>query len=296
MSIYKLKRIVKDVLGWDLEGRLSRRAWLSRGNPDTSHHHDNSDSVMVSLTTIPSRIDRVHVTIESILRQELRPIRVVLWLTATHFPNLLKLPTPLLRQMRRGLEIYNCDTDWPHQKLLPSLKKWPSNTIVTADDDIIYPVEWLQNLYNVHKDHPGTVVCRRARVMRLDASGALSKYETWQLSGKELVHPSHAIFPTGVGGALYPPGVLHDDVHNKALAERMCPRADDIWFKVMAFRKGTQCVATSTGSGDLPALQGSQEIALKYSNLDGGGNDSQLTEVLNYFNIEPKIFIESSNS
>jgi len=287
---YKLKRLIKDVLGWDIEGRLSRGVWLSLGGSLSSHM--TVADLMVSLTTIPSRIDRVHVTIESILRQTVRPVRVALWLTAKQFPDLDKLPLSLQRQRKRGLEIYQCDTDWPHQKLLPSLVKWPDATIVTADDDLIYPVDWLRNLYCVHREIPDTVVCRRARVMGLDSSGALTKYESWPLSGAHLSGPSHVYFPTGVDGTLYPPGVLHDDVFNTTLAEKLCPRQDDIWFKIMAFRNGTKSVVAPSGAGLLVEILGSQMINLHSSNVRCGGNDIQMANVLKYFNIDPKDFIK----
>lgn len=286
---YKFKRIIKDVLGLDDEGKLSRSAWLSSVYSRPRQTNDIED-VMVSLTTIPSRIDRVHVSIESILRQSIRPVRVVLWLSDRSFPDINQLPTPLIKQMERGLEIHQCDTDWPHQKLLPSLNKWPNATIVTADDDIIYPVDWLEDLCSVYKQNPNTIVCRRARVMALDQAGGFAKYETWSLKGRQLTYPSHLIFPTGVNGTLYPPGVLHDDVHDLRQAEILCPKADDIWFKVMAFRKGTKCIATSSGTDELPAIQGSQAIALQYVNVSGGKNDAQLNAVLKYYNIIPQDF------
>ena len=287
---YKVKRIIKDIVGWDEEGQLSRKAWLSYGKPCSSRQTEHNNGLMVSLTTIPSRIYRVHVTIESILRQTTVPIRVALWLTESQFPDLDKLPKPLLNQKKRGLEIYHCNTDWPHQKLLPSLAKWPKTTIVTADDDLIYPVDWLCDLTRVHKLFPGIIVCRRARLMLLEESGELAKYDLWPLNSEQFVFPSHAIFPTGVSGTLYPPGVLHEDVFNEELANKSCPRADDIWFKVMAFRQGTKCVATSVRNSELPVLQGSQGIALNNSNVAGGKNDVQFCKTLSLFDIDAKLF------
>ena len=34
--------------------------------------------------------------------------------------------------------------------------------IVTADDDTLYPEDWLKNLINVHNNYPNCVVCYRA--------------------------------------------------------------------------------------------------------------------------------------
>ena len=204
MIKHKVKRIVKDIIGWDIEGRLSRSAWVSHIKSGPSKNK-NGAGIIVSLTTIPSRIARVHVCIESILRQTMQPSRIALWLNARWFPDFRRLPIPLLQQMKRGLEVYQCNANWPHNKLLPSLAKWPDAIIATADDDVIYPVNWLQELYRTHEKFPEAVVCQRARIMTFDSSGSLSRYETWPNSGEQLIRPSHAVFPLGNGGTLYPP-------------------------------------------------------------------------------------------
>jgi hypothetical protein len=96
-----------------------------------------------------------------------------------------------------------------------------------------------------------------------------------------------------VSGALYPPGVLHEDVFNTDLAEKLCPHADDIWFKVMAFRKGTRGVATSFTAPHLPQIQGSQLYNLQTKNVGSGGNDLQISAVTGQFSILPKSFFNS---
>jgi hypothetical protein len=61
----------------------------------------------------------------------------------------------------------------------------------------------------------------------------------------------------------------------------------------MAFRKGTMGVATSTGLDHLPMLQGSQLINLMSYNVGAGGNDVQITAVLEQYKIDAKNFFES---
>lgn len=287
--LIKLKRIVKDVIAWDIEGKFSRGAWLSFGKRPHSKLQQEGE-IIVSLTTIPSRIARVHVCIESILRQSMQPSRIALWLSERQFPNLNCLPYPLLRQKSRGLEIYHCQEEWPHKKLLNSLIMWPNATLITADDDVMYPDNWLEKLYLIHKKIPVTIICHRGRIMSVDSTGVFKKYEDWSTVGDELIQPSHSVFPIGVGGVLYPPNVLHTDVQDSELAKKLCPRSDDIWFKINAYRNGTKCVAVSK-EWVMPAeIAGSQVVALHRGNLGGGGNDKQLNDVLRYFKISPHEF------
>ena len=46
-----------------------------------------SPQLIVSLTSFPARIDKIHLTINTLLRQNTKPDRVVLWLTESQFPN-----------------------------------------------------------------------------------------------------------------------------------------------------------------------------------------------------------------
>ena len=45
----------------------------------------NSNGIIVSLTTFGKRINNVHLTIESIFRQTIRPEKIILWLAESEF-------------------------------------------------------------------------------------------------------------------------------------------------------------------------------------------------------------------
>ena len=98
--------------------------------------------IIVSLTSYPARIDVVNTTIESILNQSLKANRIILWLAPEQFPNKEKdLPDKLIKLKKYGLII-----DWYHdigsyKKLIPTLKLYPNDIIVTADDDVLYNKE-----------------------------------------------------------------------------------------------------------------------------------------------------------
>ena len=53
--------------------------------------------MVVSLTTFPLRIGKVHLTIQSILRQSRPADRILLWLSKEEFPEEAQLPANLLR-------------------------------------------------------------------------------------------------------------------------------------------------------------------------------------------------------
>ena len=101
---------------------------------------------VVSLTTYGTRIRWSHLAIESIARGSLTPSRTGLWLDDE--AAFARLPRPLRRLRRRGLEIRLSENLGPHTKYFPFIEASDSFTgpLVTADDDTIYPRFWLERL------------------------------------------------------------------------------------------------------------------------------------------------------
>ena len=124
------------------------------------------NNIIISLTSYPARIKYVPTVINSLLNQSLKPYKIILWLSKNQFPNGNKgLPKNLIDLVDKGLTIeYNNENDGDiksYRKLIPTLKKYPNNIIVTADDDIIYDKNWLEKLYKTHLKHPKDIVAHR---------------------------------------------------------------------------------------------------------------------------------------
>jgi hypothetical protein len=244
---------------------------------------------VISLTTIPPRIARLHLCIESLFRQTLKPDRIVLWLNSKQFAGADSIPRRLRLQQQRGLEIRFCDTTWPHKKLLYSLEDHPDAVIVTSDDDFLHRRSWLRDLWESHLADPSLIVCHRARLISFTETEDLAPYNTWPLESSRMVVPSDLVFPTGAGGVLYPPRSLHRHVLDFDLAKRLCPTNDDIWFKAMAVRQGTRCRALTPSWRRAHEIRGSQATALWQTNLTRKENDTQLRDVMEHFDLMPRL-------
>ncbi|HUF63488.1 MAG TPA: glycosyltransferase family A protein [Verrucomicrobiales bacterium] len=216
-------------------------------------------SVTVSLTTTSRRLATVSRTLETLLRQSARPRRIVLWLSEEPFhldrgvrrPD---IPDSVRFLQRRGLQILWTRNTGPYRKLTPAWKRF-GGTVVTADDDTLYPRDWLERLLAMHAETPRCVCCFRARRMRRDKEGKLLSYIRWPAydSGSQ----SLDCFPTGKDGVLYPEGSLHPEVCNEREFQDLAPTNDDIWFKAMALRVGTPARAVS-GHRAFPVHAGTQ--------------------------------------
>jgi len=244
--------------------------------------------VVVSLTTIPERVPRVIYTVESLLRQTLQPDRLILWLDVTLRNKFLGL---LQKQTRRGLEIRLVEDIGPHGKLIHALKEFPESRIVTADDDALYPKFWLAELLAAHEREPRAITCHRAHRMLTDRTGKLLPYRQWGWLAQGYMGPSLWLFPTGVGGVLYPPGSLSPEVFNHDVFQRICPKADDIWLKAMSLLNNVRCQKVRPYSKEWPLVLGTQQKALGSQNVDSGQNDVQLRAVFDHYNLDSRLNI-----
>ena len=91
--------------------------------------------VVISLTSIPSRLSSLHLTIKSLLNQNISFEKVVLWL---HRDLQDKLPPALRKLQGQRFDIRYSETIEPHRKLVEALKLHPDRVIVTCDDDMMY--------------------------------------------------------------------------------------------------------------------------------------------------------------
>lgn len=235
--------------------------------------------IIISLTSFPGRIKTVNQTVETLLAQTWNADRIVLWLAESQFPKKEReLPKKLLALRERGLEIRWCEDLRSYKKLVPALKEFPNDIIVTADDDLLYPRNWLEPLVFAFLKNPNHIHTRRAHEVAFANTNTLAPYAKWE---KEIGSrpPSFNNFPTSGGGCLFPPNSLHDDVLDVSKFQSLCPNGDDIWFWAMAVKKGTKINVPEAGF-TLHFVEGTQNVALWKENVNGGENDRALSRIL----------------
>ncbi len=252
----------------------------------TSERYCDHD-IIVSLTTYGRRIHSVYMTIESIMEQTMKPNRIILWLDYSFEGK--RLPESINKLRKRGLEVAFCKDVRSYKKLLPALCKFPDDAIITVDDDVLYDVNMLENLIVPYLENPNAIYSNRVHKMIPDGNGKLLPYNNWEWCTKE--HGvSDLYFFTGVGGVLYPPHSLDEEVKNEAVFMQICPAADDVWFKAMSLKKGTPVcrVETRHTNGEEYFVDDeTQDMALCNQNVGLSLNDRQLDAVFTKYNLYP---------
>ena len=118
----------------------------------------------------------------------------------------------------------------PHLKYFYAMQKYRDYIVVTVDDDIVYPKDMLESLYNSYKKNPMVVSARRVHRIKKDANGKILPYKKWDYECRTVTSPSLELFATGVGGVLYPPDILKISDENLTDIYNVLT-ADDIYLK-----------------------------------------------------------------
>lgn len=263
---------LKTALRWCLRHYLPRRKHAMPGR------------LVVSLTSYPPRFPTLARTLKTLLSQSIVPDVVVLWVAGNDFA---LLPEDVLALRGDGLAIETCADLRSYKKIIPALEKWPEAFIATADDDSYYWRSWLDEL--VSEFHPSRreVLCHRAHKILLDENGGPVPYPAWTID-IECEPASELIFPTGVGGVLYPPGALHRKTTNQGKFLALCPTADDVWLYFMAHLAGAKARKVPS-SKRVHSWLASQDVTLFSLNVGKGLNDVQMTKMIQEFGFPGKL-------
>ncbi len=259
---------------------------------------NKNPKTIISLTSFPERIDDLYYNLYSLLNQTMKPDILILWLAEDQFPNKeLDLPIEIIKLKKKGLIINWCTDLKSYKKLIFSLKEFPDDIIVTADDDIYYPENWLELLYFSYLKNPKNIHCHRAHKVTLNSDSSLAPYLQWPkcISDKT---PSHLNFFTTGGGVLFPPKSLHKTVLNEELFQQLCPTADDIWFWGMALLNETNISIIKDNITNIifvnPELEHGLTDGTTLYDINKTANDTQIRNLISHFdNIRNTIKLKS---
>lgn len=258
--------------------RRIEQAWPTRrpGRP-----HRLPGRLLVSLTSYPPRFPTLALTLQSLLLQQVEPNAVMLWIARQDMKDLPQDVRDLAREDFR-LQILPTEDLGPHKKFAPARARFPTAFIVTADDDVYYPPTWLHELTSGYRPGRTEIPCTRAHLIRTDAEGRPRSYADWS-HNIAAGAASPRVFPTGVGGVLYPPRSLDPMAADAAQIRALCPTCDDVWLYWMARRAGW--TFRKVGPRREPICwTGTQTVALHWGNgARAGGNDVQIARLADQF-------------
>lgn len=244
-----------------------------------------AQKLIVSMTSFPARIESVSNVVKQMMIQTVRPDEIVLWLSEEQFPEKeQQLPKELLDLKAYGLTIGWCAGDLKaYKKFLPAMKAYPEDLIMIIDDDLVYPVDFVEKLYEAHQQFPNAIIASRVHQIGLDEQGKIAPYGTWKKQcGYDRYQTRSDWFFTGGAGTLFPPHIFTEGLFDEALIREICPWADDIWLNVHAAIDQVPIINTALNH-KLARIDGTQEECLQKINWDRNENDIQLQKVVTHY-------------
>ena len=205
--------------------------------------------VVVSMTSFPKAIPYAMKAIRSILNGTVLPDRLVLYLFLPEFGE-EGIPQELMRlsEENKIFEIRNCERNLrSYLKLIPAIADFPESIIVTVDDDIDYHPNMLRDLLAMHATNPHAVWAHRVRHVKLGKPyHKWTKYRWYHFLFKR-IQGGFANLQTGVGGVLYPPHSLREDMLDADLFTKIAPSCDDFWFWAATVLNGVEVIPVPFG-------------------------------------------------
>jgi len=186
--------------------------------------HMTKTRIVVSMTTIPSRLDKIDQVLESLIdKQTVKPD--VLYLNVPHVFGRTGETYDLskIKYSSRRLKILRCDDYGPVTKILPALETEYGNertVIIYADDDNIVPPDFIARYVKQGRRHPGHVMYARC------GQGFYTKSPTPVDDNKGCT------IPEAFEGILLPVDAVQDlndfkDFIMKAIRNKSCFKSDD---------------------------------------------------------------------
>ena len=206
--------------------------------------HGFTGRIIVSLTTVRHRAGILEEVLASFDAQSVKPDLVYLNISAEPYGldrgmRLNQLPAETQARASNGrLIVQTVPNTGPYRKLLPVLTSHYEEkdcAIITADDDVAYPAEWIDGLVETHMRNEG-VSAYRCRVMEV-LDSRLAPYATWKLLDRPIAVNPLLVCPTGRCGILYRPGFF-PDLGLVEVLRKLAPLQDDLGIKTALLMAG----------------------------------------------------------
>ena len=240
--------------------------------------------LIVSLTTFPARIKSAAYVIDAMMRQSLKPDKIILNLANNEITT-DELPQEFANLQTRGLTIVFVENLKPHNKYFYTMRKFREHIVITVDDDVLYPENLIETLYKSYALHPNCISTMRAHRI-LFKKGKLLPYNSWEYETAYSKSSQMDLFATGVGGVLYPPQCMDEDMYNADIIKKIALDNDDIWLKFMQLKKRTPVVLAGDGNVNLLYMPESQKTSLWSENRDNNRNDKIMRDCMRFFQIQ----------
>jgi hypothetical protein len=229
------------------------------------------ERLVVTLTTVPERMDKLAPVFRSLMDQTVRADRILL--ARPHHSRRSGVPYPALTPPFPGVDVIDCADEGPATKLLPALLAEPEAAILVVDDDVIYPVDFIEQMLAWHRKLPKAAIGWRG--WQIVAGRHPKRFP--HIFATAVAEPTRADILLGTWGYLIPPGSFDAQVHDFSGYPPGVRFVDDVWFSGHLARLGVERFVIP-GKGLPIETEASDLAALTFGPNSSGTNDLDAIE------------------
>jgi cellulose synthase/poly-beta-1,6-N-acetylglucosamine synthase-like glycosyltransferase len=198
--------------------------------------------VIVSLSTVPDRIDKLGPTLQSLLKQTRPPDEIVLAIPEFSIREQRPYVVPEYISRLPRVRILRCREDWgPATKFIAAVQEelaaGRQNTLIMViDDDRIYPRDALETYLHYREQLPDAALCFRGAAM----PSTLDWDDAKMIYGKDLREPRPVAVITGCGSYFIQPKFFDESLWDYSGAPSVAFYIDDIWISACLSCRGVK--------------------------------------------------------
>lgn len=192
------------------------------------------------MTTIPKRKERLTDNLPSILKQSYQFDKLVINVDDNLSEDDYKWYDNLKGEDSR-IEINRCESKWRScNKLLPTIKKYPEDVIITVDDDIYYPVDTIKLLVETYEKNKDCIITHEINPISFNRDMTYVSYK----NAYDIMLLQKEWGKYFSNCCLFPPHVFDgsDLFDFEKMMECTNGTHDELWFWVQSTINGVQCI------------------------------------------------------
>jgi len=194
--------------------------------------------VIVSLTTVPDRINNLRPTIRSLLKQTRPPDEIVLAIPEFSVREQRPYEVPKYISRLPRVRVLHCAEDWgPATKFIGAIQDElaagrENSLIMVVDDDRLYPRDALETYLYYSEQLPNAALCFRGAAM----PSTLDWDDAKMIYAKDLREPRPVAVITGCGSYLVRARFFDRSLWDYSGAPSVAFYIDDIWISAFLAR------------------------------------------------------------
>lgn len=196
--------------------------------------------VIISMTTIPCRQERLKANINSILEQSYIFDKLIINVD----DNLSNEEYEFYNnfsEIDKRIVINKSDAKWRScNKLLPTLKLYPDEVIITCDDDIYYPIDCFKELIDQYNKTPDCIIAHEVNPIIINNDFTyVDVFNGYDIKLKQKEYGKYLS-----NCCLFPPHVFDntDLFDYEKMMECTNGTHDELWFWVNSMLNSIQCI------------------------------------------------------